>query len=124
MPNLKISDFKTFVGAIDFDASRDFYVALGWEVTYDSPELRVMELQGGNRFYLQKYYVQQWCENSMLHLAVESVGDWFEFVSGVFEENTFQGQARISGPPKDEGYAVTFHIWDPAGVLIHVAQFK
>ncbi|MEZ6061603.1 MAG: hypothetical protein R3C19_14750 [Planctomycetaceae bacterium] len=120
--NLKVNDVRPFIGCRDFDSSRDFYVALGWKVTFDSADLRVLEL-GNHRFYLQRYYNKVWCENLMLHIAVENVDAWHEFVERQFAENTFAGEARISGKPKDEGYARVFHVWDPAGVLLHFAQF-
>ena len=121
-PNLTVTDVKPFIGARDFDESRDFYVALGWRVTYDSDNLRVLELSD-HRFYLQRYYNKQWCENTMLHVSVESVDDWFAFVKNGFTNNTFPDGARYDNAPKDEGYARTFHVWDPSGVLIHFAQF-
>lgn len=122
MSNLTISDVRPFVGSRDFDASRDFYVALGWKLEYDSDSLRVLNL-AERRFYLQNYYQKQWCENTMLHVSVECVDDWYSVICKVFEETSFSGDARISGPPQDEVYARVFHVWDPAGVLLHFAQF-
>jgi len=119
--NLKVNDVRSFIGSQDFDASRDFYVALGWSVTYDADDLRVMEL-GNHRFYLQRYYNKEWCHNTMLHVSVADVDAWYQFVKELFASRTFKG-ARMSGPPKDEGYAQVFHVWDPAGVLLHFAQF-
>lgn len=123
MSNLTVGDVRSFVGASDFDASRDFYLALGWKLEYDSDSLRVMCL-GERRFYLQDYYQKQWCENTMLHVSVACVDDWYDFVSKVFEENSFGGGARINGPPKQEHYGRVFHVLDPAGVLLHFAQFN
>ena len=121
-PNLTVTDIKSFIGSRDFNASRDFYVALGWQVIYDSDDLRVLEL-GNHRFYLQRSYDRQWCNNTMLHVAVECVEDWFAFVKNAFATNNFAGGARHDSEIGDEGYAQTFHVWDPAGVLIHFAQF-
>ncbi len=120
--NLKVNDVRPFIGAKDFDGSRDFYVALGWTVTYDSDDLRVLEL-GNHRFYLQKYYNKTWCNNSMLHVSVEDVEAWYQFAKQQFAEQQLSGKARLGPPPRDEGYARVFHVWDPAGVLLHFAQF-
>ena len=116
-----VLDVKHFVGAQEFDVSRDFYIAMGWELTYDSPGLRVLQLSG-HRFYLQNYYCRDWCENSMLHIAVADVDAWFEFATRQFTEHNFGGQARLGDSPKDEGYARVFYVWDPSGVLLHFAQ--
>lgn len=123
MSNLAVGDVRSFVGALDFDASRDFYIALGWKLEYDSSSLRVMNL-AERRFYLQDYYQKEWCENTMLHVSVECVDDWYQNVCEVFNKNTFSGGARITGAPKDEDYGRVFHVLDPAGVLLHFAQFN
>lgn len=117
----RVLDVKPFIGAEDFDASRDFYVALGWRVVRDSDTLRVLQL-AGHRFYLQRFYVREWCENSMLHMTVDSVDAVYESVRRAFESHTFGGQARMSEGIRDEGYARVFHVWDPSGVLLHFAQ--
>jgi catechol 2,3-dioxygenase-like lactoylglutathione lyase family enzyme len=118
----EIVDVRPFIGARDFELSTRFYQLLGWKLVYDSPKLRVLEL-GGHRFYLQNYYQQQWCENTMLHIAIADVDAWFERVSHVFDNEGFESDARISGQVQDEGYARVFYVWDPAGVLLHFAQF-
>lgn len=121
--NLSVSDVRPFVGAKDFNVSRDFYVALGWSVTYDSDDLRVLEL-AGHRFYLQKYYNKEWCNNTMLHVTVEDVDAWYKNVKIVFTKAPFFDRARISEGVTDEGYARVFHVWDPSGVLLHFAQMN
>ena len=117
-----VHDVRPFVGSRDFDLSRDFYVALGWDVTYDSDDLRVMQL-GMHSFYLQKYYQKEWCENTMLHVSVPDLDEWFAFVTKAFDVNRLHEYGRISGEPKKESYGRVFHVWDPGGALIHFAQF-
>ena len=117
-----VYDIRPFVGSKDFDLSRDFYAALGWEVTYDSNDLRVMRLDT-HSFYLQNYYQKQWCENTMLHVSVLNVDEWFAFVTKAFDIHRLHDHGRISGEPKTESYGRVFHAWDPGGALIHFAQF-
>ncbi len=38
-PDLNTLNLKTFIGTIDFDQSRDFYLALGWKVNFEEGEL-------------------------------------------------------------------------------------
>lgn len=121
--NLTVNDVRPFVGAKDFDGSRDFYLAIGWRITYDSDDLRVLEL-AGHRFYLQRYYNKEWCNNTMLHVSVEDVDAWYGKIKSVFTERSFSGGARVSDGVKDEGYARVFHVWDPSGVLLHFAQMN
>ena len=117
-----IQDVRPFVGSLDFDVSRDFYLALGWQLAYDSENLRLMSL-GSHSFYLQKYYQEEWCNNTMLHISVLDIAKWYAFVNESFSANQLHEHGRISGEPKDEGYGQVFYVWDPAGVLIHIAQF-
>jgi catechol 2,3-dioxygenase-like lactoylglutathione lyase family enzyme len=119
----RITDVRPFVGAEDFVASRAFYVALGWRVVHDSETLCVMELQG-HRFYLQNYHVKEWCENTMLHISVEDVNQWYQYVKCQFDGLQPAGAARLGPPPKDEGHATVFYVWDPSGVLLHFAQWN
>ena len=71
---------------------------MGWKLTFDSDHIRLLEL-GRHSFYLQNYYQKDWCENNMLHIGVESVDKWFDFVKEVFAENTFSApeEKKVSG---------------------------
>ncbi len=120
MADLEASDIKPFIGTRNFQESRDFYVALGWRLNFDSGDLAELEL-GDCRFYLQKYYQKQWCENSMLHIRVNDAGAWYERAKAVLGARPY-GAARVK-PPKKESYgALVTYVWDPAGVLLHFAQ--
>lgn len=118
---LLIREVRTFVGAIDFEVSRAFYEALGWRVEWTDGTLALME-NAGQRFYLQRYYVKEWAENSMLHITVDDAAAWHQKVKDVLASGSF-GDARVA-PPKQEDYgALVTYVWDPAGVLLHFAQW-
>ncbi len=114
------SDIKPFIGSKDFDESRDFYVAMGWKLNFDIGDLAELEL-GGHRFYLQKYYQREWCENTMLHITVDDAKSWHEHTEKILAIRPY-GEARVN-KPVEQGYGalVTF-VWDPAGVLLHFAE--
>ena len=115
------TELRTFIGSHDYAISTEFYQELGWRIAYDAPDLRLLEL-GNCRFYLQPAYVKDWCDNTMLHLSVDDVDSWYAFAKQAVGLRRGTG-AGVSGPPRDAGYARVFHIHDPAGVLLHVAQF-
>ncbi len=120
--SLAASDVRVFVPARDFSLSKQFYTALGWQLIYEGDGLAVLEL-AGVRFYLQDYYVKRWAENFMLHISVEDARAWYEHVRGILESGRFP-LARVQ-PPKEEPYgALVTYVWDPAGVLLHFAQFQ
>ncbi len=119
-PKLTVQDLKTFVGAKDFDVSLDFYAALGWRVNFQEGDLAELELCD-QRFYLQRYYQAEWCNNSMLYLSVDDATAWHEKIEAVLAARTY-GAARTKPPaPADYAKLVT-HMWDPSGVLWHLAQ--
>lgn len=120
MPNLKATGLKTFIGSKNFDESRDFYVALGCTLHADHGDLAELEI-GGSRFYLQNYYHRGWCNNSMLHLTVESADAWYEHVTQLLAKRSY-GAARVK-PPALQSYGATVtHVWGPVGILWHFAQ--
>lgn len=120
MSNFTVSHIRPFIGSRDFEESKSFYQAIGWELKFDSPDICEMCL-GDNFFYLQRYYERKWCENSMLHITVEDAHAWYERVQSVLAKKNF-GAARVD-PPREQSYGalVTF-VWDPVGVLLHFAQ--
>ncbi len=113
---------KTYIGAKDFDVSRDFYTALGWTTNFKEGDYAEFELQGG-RFYLQRYYQKNWCNNSMMYLQVTDATAWHAHIENVLSKRKY-GAARTK-PPKPQDYAVLVtHMWDPSGVLWHLAQLE
>lgn len=121
MVDLKASDVRTFVPAKDFAASKDFYVALGWELKWSDDGLALLEI-ADQRFYLQDYYVKEWAENSMLYVVVEDAEACCRQVTALVESGRFPG-VRVSKPKQEPHGALVAYVWDPAGVLLHLAQW-
>lgn len=119
--DLKASDVRTFLPAKDFSVSKDFYVALGCALKWSDENMALMEM-GGHRFYLQNYYVKEWADNCMLHVSVENCEECFEQVTALVESGRFDG-VRVSKPKQESYGALVAYVWDPAGVLIHLAQW-
>ncbi len=120
MHNLGASDIKAFIGSRDYDQSLDFYVAMGFKLNFDAGDIAELEL-GNCRFYLQKYYQKQWCENSMLHITVEDAEAWHRKAKEVLAKRPY-GAARVKAPAFHDYGALVTHVWDPVGVLLHFAQ--
>lgn len=118
---MTISDVRPFVPAADFAMLLRFYRAVGWELGYSDDSLAVLA-RDGHRFYLQDYFVKDWAENMMLHIAVPSAEAWFQFVTDALASGEF-GNARVA-PPKREPWGATItYVWDPCGVLLHFTQW-
>ena len=114
------SDLKTFVGSEDYEISKDFYTAIGFNLNWDQGELSEFQL-GTCKFYLQKYYQKDWCNNSMLHMTVDDAKAWYEHIEEVLNRDSY-GAARVSEPKLEDYGALVTYLWDPSGVLWHLAQ--
>ena len=121
MVSLKVSDVRPFVPAKDFAVSRDFYASLGWVIEWSDDSLALLA-NANQRFYLQRYYVKEWAENSMLHITVEDAQSSYVQVKELLDSGRFPG-ARVSAPRQEPYGALVTHVWDPAGVLLHLAQW-
>lgn len=121
MIDLRATDIRAFIPAKDFEQSLDFYVSLGFTLVFSDASLALLEM-ANQRFYLQRYYVKQWADNSMLHLSVADAEHCYRQVSELLADGRF-AQARVT-PPKLESYgALVTYVWDPCGVLLHLAQW-
>lgn len=101
--------------------SKQFYAALGWRIKWADDNLALLE-NAGQRFYLQRYYVKDWAENSMLHIIVEDARACFVHVKELADSGRFPG-VRVSEPKQESYGALVTYVWDPAGVLLHLAQW-
>lgn len=116
-----ITDVRPFVPARDFALSRSFYQALGWQVRHDDGNLALLE-NGTHRFFLQDFYVQDWAENMMLHVIVDDAAAWKAHVAGIVDGGGYPG-VRVDGPKREPYGAQVTYVWDPAGVLLHFAEW-
>lgn len=122
MINLRASDLRPFLPSKNFDLSKQFYIALGCNLEFSDDNLALFNL-GGSRFYVQRYYVKEWADNCMLHLSVQDAANCYTEIAVILESGRFPG-ARVT-PPEQESYgALVTYVWDPVGVLIHLAQWS
>lgn len=63
---------RPFIGASNFELSRQFYRDLGFEERVISHDMSLF-LTNGLGFYLQDAYVRDWVDNTMLFLEVDDV---------------------------------------------------
>ncbi len=112
---------RAFMPARDFKVSRRFYEALGFRATHRDDDVCVMKIAGCS-FILQNRYEASWAENTMLQLLVRDVEPWW---AGHVDAEMLVAAFGVK-PPKPPalqpwGLMVGF-IFDPSGVLLHVAE--
>lgn len=111
---MTINQLKVYTPAKDFDESKRFYTALGFELTEawgGSVDCKL----GNAEFRLQNYYAKAWAENFMMQFWVDDVEAWYQHAKSVIESGGFS--ARVS-ETEMIGDTQICHLWDPSGVLL------
>lgn len=109
-----IKQMTVYVPAKDFEESKRFYAALGFEVVegwngnYDCSF-------GAARFRLQDYYVKDWANNFMMQFWVDDVDAWHEHAKNVIAQGGLDARTK---PPEMVDDTKICHVIDPAGVLL------
>ena len=114
-------DFKIFVPAKDFALSLTFYQALGAKLDWRHGDGLAQLTLGGQSFLLQNFYAKDWAENFMIYLVVDDAERWYAHVLALIASGDYPGVRAKAPEDKAWGERVGY-IWDPCGVLIHVAQ--
>ncbi|WP_341456368.1 hypothetical protein [Chryseobacterium gleum] len=60
-----VKSIRPFIGAQDFEISRNFYRDLGFEEIVLEPKLSLF-IREETGFYLQDYYTKDWVDNTMV----------------------------------------------------------
>jgi uncharacterized glyoxalase superfamily protein PhnB len=110
---------RPFVPAQDFDLSRRFYEALGFEKVLDG-EVAIFNAGSGG-FILQNYYQKDWAENCMLQLMVDDLDAWWSHIAALDLPGRFGVKPPRAPAMQPWGLRMAF-LFDPCGVLWHVAQ--
>ena len=116
---LSIRDMKPYVPAKDFELSKRFYSALGFEMSEGWGGTADFEMNGC-RFRLQNYYVEEWANNFMFVIGVDDAEGWHQHVAAMLATGEFPGM-RIKAPEPVDGSSV-LHVIDPTGVLLVFVQ--
>jgi hypothetical protein len=117
--SLEIHDLKAYVPAKDFEQSKRFYIAMGFQASEGWGDAIDFELNG-NKFRLQDYYVKDWADNFMIVMRVTDVEAWHAHVRKIVDSGDFEN-VRIK-PPEIVGDSLVLHVVDPSGVLLVFVQ--
>jgi catechol 2,3-dioxygenase-like lactoylglutathione lyase family enzyme len=117
--NLDPVEIKAFVPATDFELSRHFYLALGFEVPWADDRLAYVR-HGHVSFLLQALDDAAFARQFQMHLLVADVNAWHAHVVSADIARRFDVSV---GPPEDRPWGMRdFVLFDPAGVLWRIAQ--
>lgn len=121
MPKLPTGteQMRPFMPARDFELSKRFYEAIGFEKVLDS-EVAIFNAGSGG-FILQRYYQKEWAENFMMQLMVDDLDAWWAHLQSLDLAKNFDVPPPKPPAMQPWGLRVAYVI-DPTGVLWHVAQ--
>ncbi|QQL50947.1 VOC family protein [Mucilaginibacter ginkgonis] len=115
-----VKSIRPFIGAKDFEISRSFYRDLGFEEVIISADMSLFKT-GDFGFYLQKYYVKDWVDNTMIFLEVTDVDAQWDYLVSLNLPAKYKG-ARLT-PIKTDYWGRECFLHDPSGILWHFGQF-
>lgn len=114
---MKIQNIRTFIPSKSLQRSRQFYIDLGFEISWEGEDLVLFGTQENN-FFLQNFYVEDWANNCMMQLHVEDLESLYDIAVTLIDQ--YEG-TKIK-PIFQADYGKTFHLIDPAGVLWHMTE--
>ena len=117
----KIKSIRAFIGAKNYDVSRQFYIDLGFEELKIFPKMSYFKL-GDFGFYLQDAYVKDWVDNSMIFFEVENLESILKYIKDLKLPKKYDN-VRLSEIIYKE-WGKEFFLHDPSGILWHFGKFK
>ena len=117
----KLKSIRAFIGAKNFDESRNFYLDLGFEEIKTAFKMSYFKL-GDFGFYLQDAYVKDWVDNSMLFLEVDNLQQHLEMINSLQLDKRYE-KVRVTNISYND-WGNEFFVYDPSGVLWHIGEFK
>ncbi len=121
MPNVPTGTelARPFLPTQNYDRSKRFYEALGFTKVLDG-EVAIFNAGSGG-FILQRGYAKEWAENCMMQLIVDDLDAWWAHIQALDLPGQFGVQAPK--PPAMQPWGLrTVYVYDPCGVLWHVAE--
>lgn len=113
---------RTFVGAKNYTESRAFYQVLGFEEVILSSKMSLFKVNENLGFYLQDYYVREWCDNLMVFLEVDDLDKCWADIAQLDLPNQYKN-VKLS-TIKQFDWGKEFFLHDPSGVLWHFGYFN
>ena len=111
---------RPFVPARDFERSKQFYADLGFRIEPLGDKLAEAHLSE-HSFLLQDYYVEQWAGNFVMHMLVDDLDAWWAHIASLDLASRYGVQSPRA--PKLESWGlVVAYVFDPCGVLWHIAK--
>jgi catechol 2,3-dioxygenase-like lactoylglutathione lyase family enzyme len=113
---------RPFIGAKDYKESKEFYKELGFNILEISDSLSYFRINEKLGFYLQKAFIKEWIDNTMLFVEVEKLETYFIEIKEK-ELPSAYANVKLSKIVKND-WGKEFFLHDPSGILWHFGTFK
>ncbi len=118
---MKFKSIRPFIGAKDFETSRQFYLELDFKELPLRGKISFFQVSDSLGFYLQNAYVKDWVDNSMLFLEVKGIEAYLEELKSKDLPSKYKG-VRLSEIVIND-WGKEFFLHDPSGILWHFGSF-
>lgn len=116
----KAKSIRPFIGARDFEISRNFYRDLGFQEKELGNDMSYFQTDGIG-FYLQNADVKDWIDNTMIFLEVDDVDRFWDELVALDLPDKYEGVRLTPIRYYDWGRECFLH--DPSGILWHFGEF-
>lgn len=116
----QLKSIRPFIGALNFEVSRNFYRDLGFEEAVLEPKLSLFIWQGTG-FYLQDYYSKEWVDNTMIFMEVVNTDEFWKELLSLRLTDTYEN-VRLT-PVRTMDWGKECFVHDPSGILWHFGEF-
>jgi catechol 2,3-dioxygenase-like lactoylglutathione lyase family enzyme len=116
----KALSIRPFIGAKNYEISRNFYRDLGFEEVVLSQNMCLFKTATIG-FYLQDAYVKDWIDNTMVFMEVEDVKRFFSELSALDLPAKYDSVQVV--PIRELDWGSECFVHDPSGVLWHFGEF-
>ena len=118
--NLNTVAIKAFVPAKDFELSKRFYQALGFETVSEFGDVAFMRLEQCT-FLLQDFHHPEHSSNFMMHLLVEDAASWHQKLTVLLDTPEFD-LCQLTPLQQQPWGMLECCLHDPSGVLWRIAE--
>lgn len=112
---MQFNEIRAFVPSKNYEESKRFYKALGFNVEMVSDDLSIVSSEKCS-FYLQRFYNEEFAKNLMLQLSVSSIEKAEERLLNM------QDFGVKYSPIKSEPWGRVIYVWGPSGELWHITE--
>lgn len=117
----KSISIRPFIGAKNFEISRNFYRDLGFAESILFQNMSYFS-KDGLGFYLQDAYIADWVDNSMIFMEVDNADSCLKYLEALNLTSRYK-DVKLT-PVREFEWGRECYLHDPSGVLWHFGEFS